>query len=51
MYVTLAVSQEMKSKLEECKEEFLRHHPDMKALHISFNKILYEICEFYLKNP
>lgn len=29
-------------------DEFLRHHPEMKEMHISYNKIIYEMARYYL---
>jgi len=33
----------------KCVEEFLRHHPEMKEIKISKNKIVYEMARFYLE--
>ena len=49
MYVTIAVTKEMKDRLELCKEDFLRHHPEFRSIPISYNKILYEVTRFYLE--
>ncbi len=34
--------------LNECKEEFLKHHPEFEQMTISYNKIVYEMAKFYL---
>lgn len=35
--------------LEECKKEFIKHHPEFKKIPISYNKIVFEAGNFYLK--
>lgn len=34
--------------IEHCMKDFLRHHPEMEHMHITHDKILYEVCKFYL---
>ena len=35
--------------VEECKKEFIKHHPEFEAMPLSYNKIIYEAAKFYLK--
>ena len=35
--------------IPQCKEEYLKHHPEMKEVPISNNKILFEVMKHYLK--
>lgn len=35
--------------LNSCIEEYLNHHPEMKKIKISRNKIISEIAIYYLK--
>ena len=36
--------------VELCKKEFIRHHKEFEKIPISFNKIIYEMARFYLRN-
>lgn len=36
--------------LNDCKEEYLRHHPEMRKVPISQEKILYEVARYYLEH-
>lgn len=36
--------------MNDCKESFLKHHPEMKGIHLSENFILYKLAMFYLGN-
>lgn len=36
--------------VEDCINDFIRHHPEFKEVPISKNKIIYEIAKFYLKH-
>jgi hypothetical protein len=46
---SIKVSTEVLELLDKCVDEYLRHHPEMKHMFISRDKILYEITTFYLK--
>ena len=35
---------------KKCVEEYIRHHPEMKKIKITNDKIVHEICNFYLNN-
>ena len=50
MYKVIHVKNKTDNILMDCINEFLRHHPEMKEIKISRNKIIYEIAKFYLKN-
>lgn len=50
--VKLTVSESTKSMVvEECKKEFLTHHPEIKGMKITENFIVRQLAEFYLKSP
>lgn len=46
----IRIDSDVDEHLKKCVDEFLRHHPELERIHISYNKIIYEICKFYLKN-
>ena len=48
-YKTLKIDTDTNDMIDKCVAEFLRHHPELKKMKISRNKILYEIAEYYLK--
>lgn len=46
---TLKCSKETKDLIiNNCIEEFLDHHPELKGSHVTHNQILKQIAEFYL---
>ena len=45
---TIQLKKEVFEMLPEAKEEYLRHHPEMRMTNISNNKIIYETMKFYL---
>ncbi len=48
--VHLTCSQETKDLiLNECAEEFIKHHPELNGMKVSQGFILKKITEFYLK--
>lgn len=48
-WVHLTIRNSVKNMLrEQCKEEFLRHHPEFKGSHITDNLILTQIIQYYL---
>ncbi len=50
--VRLTVSESTKDMvMNECREEFIRHHPELKGMKITENFIIRQIAEFYLKEP
>lgn len=50
--VRLTVSKNTKNLImNECKGEFLKHHPEIKGMKITENFIVRQIAEFYLKEP
>ena len=50
--VKLTVSESTKKLiLDECKEEFLKHHPEIKGMKITENFIVRQIADFYLSEP
>lgn len=50
--VKLTVSKSTKELIiEDCKEEFLKHHPELEGMKITENFIIRQIADFYLKEP
>jgi len=50
-YIQLSVKEEIAKLIRtRCKEEYLSHHPEMREIYISDNKILYEMARFYLES-
>ena len=50
--VKLTVSESTKKLVNtECREEFLKHHPEIKGMKITENFIVRQIADFYLKEP
>lgn len=50
-WTKICCSKEVFDKImSECKEEFLKHHPEFKGINITQNFMLTKIAEFYLKN-
>jgi len=50
MNKTVILRKEVHDKLEEVREEYLKHHPEMKNIRLSYNKLIYETIQFYLNN-
>lgn len=48
-YKQVKITSETDDLIKDCIDEYLRHHPEMKNIPISRNKILYEMAKFYLK--
>ena len=48
-YVKVAVRKETAEMLEDCKENYLEHHPEMQHVKITKDKILFEVTKFYLR--
>lgn len=48
-YKTAKIRNNTQELLNKCEEEYLRHHPEMKNIPLSKDKIIYEIANFYLK--
>lgn len=50
-YVNLGVKpKEKKRLLDNCKKEYLFHHPEMKGIPLSQNFLLGKVIDFYLKD-
>ena len=45
----IKIDDETDELLANCREEFLRHHPEMKKIRISYNKIIYETAKLYMR--
>lgn len=49
-YEQLKVKSETKKMvIEDCKKELLLHHPELKNMKISQDKLVYELAKFYLR--
>jgi len=46
----IRISENTENLLNECEKEFIKHNPLMKEIPLSKNKIIHEVCEYYLKN-
>lgn len=50
--VKLTVSESTKKLItEDCKNEFLKHHPELQGMKITENFIIRQLADFYLKEP
>ena len=49
MYKQIRVKKDTDELIDDCIAEYLKHHPEMRKIPISRNKIIYEIGKFYLK--
>ena len=49
-YNTINAKDEILDYLDNCEIVYLEHHPEMLNIPISKNKILFEICKFYLND-
>ena len=48
--VRLTVRKSVKDSLmQDCKALYLKSHPEMEHIKLTENKVLFEICEYYLK--
>jgi len=36
--------------IEKCRDEYLKHHPEMKKMTLSNNKVLFEAMSYYLNH-
>lgn len=45
----IVIDDETDNLLNQCIEEYLYHHPEMKKLKISRKKIIFEIAGYYLR--
>jgi len=46
----IKIDDETDELLHKCKDDYLNHHPELKKIRLSYNKLLYEIAKFYLKH-
>ena len=49
-YMGVKLKRETFDLLQECINDFIGHHPELKHIPISKNKIIYEMAKFYLKH-
>ena len=49
-WVTIRITKKAKEQLKMCKEEFIKHHPDLKYYKITDDKIILHIAEYYLES-
>lgn len=50
-YKTAKLKTPTQELIEQCKEEYLKHHPEMKQIPLSKDKIIFEIASHYLRSP
>ena len=48
-HATIQISTKIKKRLDDARAEYIAHHPEMKEIPISYNKIIHEVVEYYLK--
>jgi len=36
--------------MEDCREEYIKHHPELEGGFISHNQLMIQIAKFYLRN-
>jgi hypothetical protein len=48
-FVMIPVREEVKKKLPICKEIYLKHHPEMRNMRITYNKIIAEVVRYYIE--
>lgn len=50
-WTNIGVKESIKKMLvDDCKREYIKHHPELEETKITDNKILFEVCKFYLEN-
>jgi len=47
-YKTIAIRPKIYNLIDDCEIIYRSHHPEFNSLVLSKNKILFEICKFYL---
>jgi hypothetical protein len=47
-YVRVDIRKPVAELLWECKEEYLKHNPQMRGVFVSRNKLIRQICLYYL---
>jgi mannosyltransferase OCH1-like enzyme len=47
-YEKISCRPSTKELFKRCKEEFLKHHPEFEHVFLTEDKIMYEICTYYL---
>jgi len=47
-YKTIAIKQKSYDLLDDCEFIYRKYHPELVLIPISKNKIIYEVCKFYL---
>ena len=48
-YKMIRIKEHTDELIDQCIRDYLRHHPEMREIPISRNKIIHEIANFYLK--
>ena len=48
-YDRISCRADTKELFKKCYKVFLKHHPEMKKVFISEDKLMNQICEYYLK--
>jgi hypothetical protein len=47
-YYHICVKYETYKLFKECLIEYIKHHPELEHIHISDDKMIYEIVKYYL---
>jgi hypothetical protein len=47
-FKTINVSEKTKAMVKLCEEEYRTHHPELDAIPLSEDKIMFEVMKFYL---
>lgn len=47
-YKSVAIREKSYSLLDDCEYIYKKFHPELKLIPLSKDKIIYEVCKFYL---
>jgi hypothetical protein len=48
-FVMIPVRESVKADLAQCIKIYIKHHPEMRDIHITYNKIIAEMTRFYIE--
>lgn len=48
-YKQFKIKESTEKLVDECVQSFRNHHPELDHIHVSRDKIVYEIANFYMK--
>jgi hypothetical protein len=46
-FVMIPVREKVKQEIQDCIAIYLKHHPEMRDINITYNKIIAELIRFY----